>query len=187
MANENENYLQALAYAAARFQVETEKALRNYFAQSAPVTSLENLGRDRLITRYPQETDDNAFRTRVVNAWDENVGRGNWPDMVRVVEGYGFTFAGEPDGFVSGFTGGDPYEAFNIIINTLGGGSVYDGVSIYNGAILYDSIGPNEVSIEIKRHIGDPLTDALKQEIITDLFNVIRASIRNIYILEIFV
>jgi len=121
MSNENINYLKALAYAANRFHEQVENMLRNYFAQVAPEASLESLGRDRLVPRYPQESDLAGYRDRVVDAWAENIGRGNWPDIVRVVEGYGFTFVGVPDGFESGFGGGDPIDSFNILVSTLGG------------------------------------------------------------------
>jgi hypothetical protein len=186
MANENQNFVAALSQAAIRFQDEAEKMLRNYFAQVAPEASLESLGRDRLVPRYPQETQLSAYRTRVINAWDENVGRGGYQEIIRVIEGYGFTFAGYWNGFDPGFDPGDPLDSFNLLLPVI---SVqkYDGTYQYDGVIKYDAVGPNEILIQIKRLTGNPVPDATKAEITAALKPIVRASIRILAINEIFV
>lgn len=180
MANETKNLIKALTCAEIRFKIEVEKMLRNYYASTAPVASLNILGRDRLITRYPLETDDEKYRDRVINAYDENVGRGNVWDIIRVIEGHGFSFLGDPEGFYPGFPAGTPNDKFNLLIRGLGG-AVYDATYIYDSTIKYDAVGINSILIEIK---GSTTTDE-KIALQTQLFKIVRASIKIIKIVDI--
>ena len=181
MPNANKDYIKALSYAWQRFRDECQNMLRNHYAQTAPEASLEALGRERLVPRYPEETDLAKYRERVVGAWDENVGRGGYPEIIRLIEGYGFTFVS----FTAGFAGGDPYDGFNLLVPTLSA-LKYDGTYQYDGTIKYNAVGENEIAIEIKRPIGTPVPAATKQQLQAALLNIVRASIKyiNIYDIE---
>jgi len=186
----NKDYIDALSDAAVRLSEQATNVTLNAYSQTAPEASLEIIGRDRNIPRFPQETEVEKYRLRVVDAYNGNIALGNAADIIRVVEGHSdqlgspFVFFGIPGGHDQGFPAGTVENKFKLIVRTLSGGVMYDGAQQYDGTVKYDAIGINAIRIEIKRPGATVSTD-IKLKLVAALKTVIRASINNIVIKDI--
>jgi len=163
----NKDYIDALSDAGVRAREQAVNVARNAFSQTAPEASLEIIGRDRNIPRFPQETEVEKYRIRVVNSYNGNIALGNASDIIRVVEGHSdqagspFVFFGIPGGHDQGFPAGTPENKFKLIVRTLSGTVMYDGTEQYDANVKYDAIGINAIRIEIKRP-GAGVSTAIK-------------------------
>lgn len=178
--NATKDYLEAFSYMAARFKVEANNMLDQYYAQLCEGKELGQHGRDRNTPRYPGEASTADYRIRVINAWEENIGRGGTDDIQRVIDGYGFIFKSHKSGFV----GGDSYDSYNIVLRNTAGAQIYDGTFDYDGTKIYDGLPANGFHVEFKRQTGDPVPAEIKQSMYTDLLRIVRASITQIAFID---
>lgn len=165
--DETQNVVRSMAVLLLGFKEQVKNLVLNSFVGYANGIYLERIGRDRNLPRLTGETES-AFRARISNAWDRNVGQGDAPSIIAIMESLGYVF--------NSFDAGDTTKgagSFNLLIQSTGAAR-FDGTYIYDGSILYDTPTPNSFSIELVQ-AGAP---TVEQEAIirAEVTPIIRAS-----------
>jgi hypothetical protein len=107
------------------------------------------------------------FRSRVINAYEENLGRGSLEDIQINMFSLGYTFNSTKAG-----TSG-PEGSYNILVRSLGT-VLFDGTYLYDGSINHDAPGPNDIVFELIQAAA--ITPEQRAEIRAVLSPIIRAS-----------
>jgi hypothetical protein len=165
--DETQNCIKAAAYTIYKFRQNIQNSVLNLFPKYAEPEFLEIIGRDRNCPRYQGESTE-EYRLRVQDAFEFNRGIGRAIDIVRAIEGLGYTFGS----YTAGYTGGG-VGSFNLLVHSIGG-KVLDGTWDLDGLTYLNSANPNDINIEIVR--AEEITPEERQAIIDFVTPIIRAS-----------
>lgn len=166
--HETQNYLSAFACMLATFRDTCQAVTRNGYAQTASEEYLEILGRQRLVNRFTGEALE-AYRLRVIDAFELAQGRGNLDSIREVMTSLGYTF--------NSTTGGTPGAegSYNIIVPSADG-NLLDGTWDLDGSKLLDAVTDNCINFELIQEAA--VSQDQKDAIHAALYNIIRASAR---------
>ena len=140
--DETQNVVRSMAVLLLAFKTQVRNLVLNSFVNYANGIYLERIGRDRNLPRLTGEAEAD-FRARIANAWDRNIGQGDAPSIVAIMESLGYTF--------NSFDAGDTTKgagSFNLLVQATGAAR-FDGTYTFDGSILYDTPTPNSFSIEL--------------------------------------
>lgn len=165
--DETQNCIKAAAYLIYKFRQNVQNSVLNYFPKYADPEFLQIIGRDRNCPKYQQESIE-EYRLRVQDAFEFNRGIGRAIDIVRAIEGLGYTFGS----YTAGYTGGG-VGSFNLLIHSIGT-TVFDGTYDFDGEILFNAANENDINIEIVQ--ASAISDAQRLAIIEFCTPIIRAS-----------
>jgi hypothetical protein len=165
--DETQNCIKAAAYMIYKFRQNIQNSVLNLFPKYAEPEFLEIIGRDRNCPRYQGESTE-EYRLRVQDAFEFNRGIGRAIDIIRAIEGLGYTFGS----YTPGYTGGG-LNSFNLLVHSIGV-TVFDGTYDFDGEILFNAANANDINIEIVQ--ASAITDEQRIAIIEFVTPIIRAS-----------
>jgi len=140
--DETQNVVRSMAVLLLSFKDQVRNLVLNSFVGYANGIYLERIGRDRNLPRLTGESEA-TFRARISDAWERNVGQGDAPSIIAIMESLGYTFNSFDQGDTAGGAG-----SFNLLIQATGVAR-FDGTYSFDGTILYDTPTPNSFSIEL--------------------------------------
>lgn len=164
--DETQNCIKAAAFLIFQFRQNTQNSVLNYFPKYAEPEFLEIIGRDRNCPKYQGESIE-EYRVRVEGAFEFNRGIGRAIDIVRAIEGLGYTF----NSYIPGMTGN--VNSFNLVVHSING-KTHDGTWDHDGSIYHNSANANDINIEIIR--AEEITQEEKNAIQEFVTPIIRAS-----------